>query len=191
MPWKMTENILDIEAYTPTQNDKLFFDANIWLYLFSPIGNYKRNIIKKYDGFLKKILKANASIFISSLILSEFFNAYVKKEFYILQAKYPRKYKNFKTDFRITKEYSELITDIESIVRTKILKISKRMDDEFVSIDLEKVFTDIDKADFNDKYYQELLRDKNIKVVTNDYHFVGTSKDIAVITANPKALRNR
>ncbi len=187
----MSRNILNIETYTPTQNDRLFFDADIWLYLFSPIGNYKRDIIKKYDGFLKNTIEANASIFISSLILSEFFNAYARKEFNILKNKYPQKYKNFKTDFRGTKEYSALMTEIKSIVKTKILKISKRIDDGFGSIDLEKVFTDIDKADFNDKYYQELLQGKNIKIVTNDYDFAETSKDIAVITANHRALRSR
>lgn len=181
----MIKQILDVETYTPTQNDKLFFDANIWIYLFYPVGNYKRDIIKKYDGFFKKILEVNTSIFISSLILSEFVNTCVRLEFNDLRRKNPEKYKDFKKDFRITEEYKKLMTDIKLIVG-KILKISKRMDDEFVSIDLEKVFTDMNKADFNDKYYQELLRDKNIKVVTNDYDFVKTSKNIVVITANLK-----
>jgi len=52
----MSRNVFDIESYTPKREDKLFFDANIWLYLFSPMGNYKRQVRKKYDSFLKKAI---------------------------------------------------------------------------------------------------------------------------------------
>ncbi|MBU4274091.1 MAG: hypothetical protein KJ893_05500 [Candidatus Omnitrophica bacterium] len=67
-------NIIDISTYNPNGNDKFFFDANIWMYLFCPIGGYKKDTVTKYDGFLKKAIQVEASIFISSLVLSEFFN---------------------------------------------------------------------------------------------------------------------
>lgn len=63
-------NIIAVDSYQPQVNDKFFFDTNIWMYLYCPIGNYKKRIIQKYDGFLKRALQSKSSIFISSLVLS-------------------------------------------------------------------------------------------------------------------------
>lgn len=76
-------NIIDICTYMPLENDKFFFDTNIWMYLYCPIGNYNKQVIGEYDGFFKKAYQARSPIFISSLVLSEFFNAWIKLDFNI------------------------------------------------------------------------------------------------------------
>ena len=38
-------NVMDIETYVPHNGDRYFFDANIWLYFYCPIGNHKQEII--------------------------------------------------------------------------------------------------------------------------------------------------
>ena len=181
-------NIINVNTYNPNENDKLFFDANIWMYLFCPIGGYKRDAVKKYSGLLKRVIQSRASIFISSLVLSEFFNAYTRLEFNILKRKDSASYQDFKKDFRKTDRYKELVTSIKTIIKTKILVLSKRISDKFEDIDLDKVFENIEEADFNDNYYKTLLSGEGIKIVTNDYDFGKVDDAISVITANPKLL---
>lgn len=183
-------SIVDITAYTPDGNDKFFFDANIWMYLFCPIGGYRKDVVIKYDGFLKKAIQMESPIFISSLVLSEFFNAYTRLEFNILRNK-DCAYKNYKKDFRGTEKYKQTVTEIKTIIETKILKLSKRINDKFDDIDLTKVLANVEESDFNDNYYKVLLSEfgENIKIVTDDYDFSRVADPVSIVTANPNLLR--
>lgn len=181
--------IIAIDSYQPQDKDKFFFDTNIWMYLYCPIGNYNQEIIRKYDGFLKRVLLAKSSIFISSLVLSEFFNTYTRLEFNILKKKEPSKYQDFKRDFRRTELYKKLVLQIKATVKTQILKLAKRLNDKFSYINLDELFKDIERSDFNDNYYQLLAATENIKIVTNDYDFASTRKvPVPILTANYKLL---
>ena len=181
-------NIIDVNTYNPNESDKLFFDTNIWMFLFCPIGSYKKDMVKKYDGFLKRAIQSKTSIFISSLVLSEFFNAYTRLEFNILKRRDSANYQDFKRDFRGTEKYKKLVMEIKTTIRTKILKTSERINDKFVDIDLDKVFEDIEESDFNDNYHKVLSSNEDIKIVTDDYDFVRVEESISVITANPLLL---
>jgi len=180
-------SIIDINTYDPIQSDKFFFDANIWIYLYCPIGSYRKDVIKKYSNFFKKVIEAKSSILISSLVLSEFFNAYARIEFNCLRDKEPSKYKNFKRDFRDTKKYKALVKAIR-ITSIKILDIAIRFNDQFEHINLDELFKDIEKMDFNDNYYSILASIEKFKIVTNDYDFI-LKKGIPILTANPKLLK--
>ena len=48
-------NIFDITTYSPKKDEPFLFDANIWMYLYCPLGNYKRKTIRIYDQFLKQL----------------------------------------------------------------------------------------------------------------------------------------
>lgn len=77
----MMNNVMDVETYVPQDGDRYFFDTNIWLYFYCPvisISSYKKTIISKYDGFLKKVINSNTTIYVSSLIASEFINVWLK-----------------------------------------------------------------------------------------------------------------
>jgi len=183
-------NIIAIDSYQPQDRDSFFFDTNIWMYLYCPMGNYRRRITRKYDGFLKRVLQAKSSIFISSLVLSEFFNAYSRLEFNLLKDKEPSKYKDFKKDFRGTEAYKRMVNSIKTIVKTQILKLAKRIDDKFSNINLDELFENIERSDFNDNYYQLLAATENIKIVTNDSDFASTRKiPVPILTANYKLLK--
>ncbi len=145
--------IIDISTYTPRESDNLFFDANIWLYLYCPLGNYGKEKNRKYDGFLKKALQAKSSIFISSLVLSEFFNRWIRLDFNILKNSDPSKYGDFKKNFRSTEAYKKSVAIIKIAIMEQIMKIVKRVDDKFESISLDELFKEIEVSDFNDNYY--------------------------------------
>ncbi len=184
-------NIIDICTYMPLENDKFFFDANIWMYLYCPIGNYKKDVINKYSSFLKKAYNAKSSIFISSLVLSEFFNAWIGLDFNILKGSDPSKYTNFKRkDFRSTKSYKNSATTIKTVVTKDIMKITKRTDDKFENIILDKLFNEIEASDFNDNYYLAMADLEKFKMVTNDYDFAFSRKILVpILTANKEMLK--
>jgi predicted nucleic acid-binding protein len=183
-------NIISVDSYEPKEEDKFFFDANIWMYLYCPLGNYKKKIIEKYDGFLKRIIENKASIILSSLVLSEFFNAYLRLEFNILKGNEPDKYKDFKKDFKGSKDYQKLMIDIKSTCKNHILKLGKRVDDKFSALDIDRFLKNIELHDFNDKYYISLAEYEGLKIVTNDKDFRKTKIDIPILTANRRLLMN-
>lgn len=179
-------NIVDISTYHPSKSDKFFFDANIWMYLYCPLGDYKRETIKEYDGFLKKAIQSKSSIFISSLVLSEFFNSWVRLDFNILNKSNPLK---FKTDYRNTKLYESQVLTIRTVVIRQIMQIAKRIDDKFANISLDELFEEIENSDFNDNYFLTMANLEGLKIVTNDLDFASPKKtSITILTANKKML---
>ena len=63
-----------LRKYKVTSSDCFFFDNNIWMFLFAPIADYNISKQRAYSKFLREIQSAGATIFISSLILSEYIN---------------------------------------------------------------------------------------------------------------------
>jgi predicted nucleic acid-binding protein len=185
----MMTDFYSIDSYQPSPQDKLFFDANVWIYICGPIGNYNRNIVQKYDLFLKRALQVNAQVCVSSLVLSEFFNRSVRIEFESVQKTDPQKYQNFKKDFRNTPSYNQTAKVLHDIIKKQILKIGKVIDDGFSEININRLLDDPTNYDFNDRYYQELAEIKNLKIVTNDTDFAVCGLRIPIITANLKLLQ--
>jgi predicted nucleic acid-binding protein len=184
----MMKKIIDIKSYQPHKDDIFFFDTNIWMYLYCPIGDYKKYIIQPYSNFFKKILDRKSSIFISSIVLSEFFNAYTRLEFNLLKSKEPATYQDFKKDFRNSEHYKSIVLTIKNVVQHKILKVAQRIDDKFNHLNVDELFTDIELSDFNDKYIVFIANGEEMKVVTNDCDFYTMNLKTAILTANKQLL---
>lgn len=177
--------IFDIEQYSPDKGERFMFDTNIWMYIFCPIGNYKMHIVRQYSSFLKKVKDTEAEIIINLLILSEFINSYLRLEFEIFKKSNPGA--EFKRDFKKNASYKGTIHNISLAVKN-ILKISKKVDDKFSSIDIENIISEFEKqnSDFNDLYYQCFCQIEKVKIVTDDRDFKFTDNEI--ITGNPRIL---
>lgn len=178
----MSKNIIDIRTYTPTENDKLFFDTNIWMQLFCPIGKYNDKIVNIYNNFFLRAISSKAKLFTSSMIISEFFNSYSKIEFSEKATNFPEKYKNYKADFRNTEEFTELSSNIIELIQKKILKFSSKIDDNFQDINLDEVFGNKENFDFNDSYFLKLCEKNDFSIVTNDKDFLDYSTNVNIIT---------
>ena len=63
-----------------TSTDKLFLDANIWLYLYCPQGS-KDYWVKTYSNVFDRILNAESRIYIDVLVVSEFINTFARQEY--------------------------------------------------------------------------------------------------------------
>jgi predicted nucleic acid-binding protein len=178
----MAAKIFDIKNFSPKSSDIFFFDNNIWMYLFCPIGNYNQKKQRAYSGFLQSVQTSRAMIFISSLILSEFANRYLRMDF--------EQWKNtsgkFSADFKInyvgSSQYLKTADEL-NIQINKIMRLCEKSSDNFNAINLNDVFTHLRSIDFNDSYYIELAKLGNWKIVTDDRDFTGyKNHNLSVIT---------
>jgi len=172
-------NKFDVNTYNPKSSDKFFFDNNIWMYLYCPIGNHNQYAVKKYSNFFSKIIDANSTIYVSSLILSEFYNTYSRLDFNIWRK---NKIKDYKKDYRHTQQFKETSETIVNTIESRILGIAKRINDEFIDLPIEEISLKCKNLDFNDSYYIELAKKTNCKIVTNDKDFLIISDDVEILT---------
>ncbi len=182
-------NMMDIETYAPQDGDKYFFDANIWLYFYCPIGNHKKEIISKYSNFLKKVLSNDTTIYVSSLIASEVINAWLRLDFNILRRNKTVK-NNYKHHYRGSTYYHNTVKVIKAIFNNQLLKISTPLDDRATEISLPDVLSGLDKTDFNDCYYHHLAKLDNLLIVTNDADFAELDTGVSILTANKTLLND-
>jgi predicted nucleic acid-binding protein len=184
----MMSNIIDINSYQPQKDDIFFFDTNIWMYLYCPLGDYKKHITQPYSNFFKKVLSKKSSIFIASVVLAEFFNACTRLEFNLLKNKEPEIYQDFKKDFRNSEHYKSTVITIKNVVKHHILKVAQRIDDKFNHINVDELFTDIELSDFNDNYIIFIANYEKMKVITHDSDFHKKNLKTAILTANKQLL---
>jgi len=180
-------NVVAVESYVPKDGDRYFFDANIWLYFYCPIGNYSKNTIRKYDGFLKKAINSDTAIYISSLVISEIVNRWLRLDFYRVKRQ-DVSMRDFKQNYQGSSHYLSAVKDIQTVFYAQLLKISTPLDDRATEISLPDVLSGLDKADFNDCYYHHLAKLDNLLIVTNDAHFAELDTGVSILTANQKLL---
>ena len=187
MKYLVMSKVHNIDTYKPTSTDVFFFDNNVWMFLFCPIGNYKKDKQSKYSTFFSAICTAKACIWINSLVLSEFCNSWLRLEFYNWRNKSANAGKNdYKSDFVGTQEYKDTIQDIKKTL-PQLLKKSERNSDNFNAINLDSIYSELENCDFNDSYYLELSRMNKWKIVTDDADFFKKNKlNVEIITANIK-----
>lgn len=179
----MASKVIDISTYEPKSSDIFFFDNNVWMYLFCPLGDYNKSKQKLYTAFLKNIKISGSTVFINSLVISEFANSYLRLDFkrWIEEIGFTNaKYKN---DFVGTDRYKETVNEITNQIN-QILRISSKCTDNFNAIDIDRVFELMPEIDFNDSYYIELAKMQNWKIVTDDRDFKKFPElDLVIITS--------
>ena len=174
-------NKININTYLPKASDNFFFDNNIWMYLYCPLGSYNSKIVQDYSNFFEKILNVGAKLYVSSLVLSEFYNSYSRLEFNIW--KVGKGEKDYKKDFKPTDKFKETSKLINMSIESRILGVAKRINDEFINMSIEDISLRCENLDFNDSYYVELAKKYNCKIVTNDRDFFTISDNIEIATS--------
>lgn len=201
----MSVNILDITKISPNTYSYYFFDANSWitqlLYTSGTLKEAHRNQPEKYVNFFSGVITAatrqgnkptadKPKIIITSLLISEIFNAYMRLKFDSYQKTHPE-CKKFKRDYRSTTDYTKqtkaLISDFEAF------KDYVHLESDYIKeIDPYTLLQSVSSVnDFNDIYlYFQLIEIKKMKnsiaIVTDDADFVFDGIDI--ITANSTLL---
>ncbi|MCZ7382411.1 MAG: PIN domain-containing protein [Candidatus Methanoperedens sp.] len=176
----MVTNIKNIVDYSPSERDKIFFDANIWLAIYGPSPQHWAQ--SPCSSLFHELIKNNIDIYINSLIISEVVNSWARLEFNQQRIKLNFKTNEFKK-FRETPEFLNVAEDI-SINMEKILRWSKRFDSSLEYIDMEIINSNYRSGtyDFNDLIFREICKVNDFILVTNDRDFCAT--DVNILTAN-------
>lgn len=155
-----------------TFTTELFFDTNIWLFLFGSLGSYEPAKQKEYSKLFESALSKKNSIYITSMILSEYANVVLRYEFKNWQKREIKFDSIYKRDFVGTQVYKEKVEQVKQQM-SDILKLPNivALSDNFSSIDKEIVFSNFGVADFNDAYINEIVSSRSFVLVTDDSDF--------------------
>lgn len=159
------------------------FDTNIWMFLFCPIGNYKEKKQKDVSKFFERVLATPQSqIIITSTIISEFANAFLRLDWKLWKEEEKQYEADFKRTFFNTRRCKSTRATITHILRSKILTVSQRYSDSFNALNMDDIFNLYNKLDFNDAlFYNQCL--------VNKWFFVSDDMDFdnlgSVITIRP------
>ena len=146
----MEVSTFNVKDYEPKSTDSYFFDNNIWMYIFCPLGNYNKKRQRYYSNFLQKIKRSDSCIFISSLILSEFSNRYLRIDFEMWKKENNSFEKEFKKDYVGSERYIQTVDEIKRHTK-QIMSFCEKTSDSFNAINLENVHRHLEKIDFNDQ----------------------------------------
>ncbi len=174
---------ISVHHHNFTSKDKLFLDANIWLYLFSPRepGDRWKQI---YSQVFERILKANSRIYVDVLVVSEFINAYARTKWRAI-APHIRSFK----DFRSTTSFKPVAEDITAGVK-QIVSHCTRIESGFTTLSMNNLLDDYITGDydFNDQVITDICKNNGFTLITNDSDF--KTQQIPILTANQSLLRN-
>lgn len=172
-----------VDRYPYSEKDKLFFDANIWLFLYGP-QDLKDWRIPVYSKALHHILSAKGKVFIDVLVFSEIINRYARIEFELNKTLGGST--NFKT-FRNSSKFNKVAKDIVDACR-RILKNCERTQSDFKGVDIDSLLNDFQAGqhDFNDPMLAEICKLQGLKLVTHDGDF--KDRGLTVLTANKRLL---
>jgi hypothetical protein len=201
----MTYLIKDISNYPADQHPYYFFDSNAWISQLKNTGNKKLDSHEKaYCDLFETIIALHShkgtkqekkvkhfpKIVVTSMLLSEIINAYMRnvamKVFYKSQGQDHRNHK-YKEQYRQENDHgiqqARLISDFIAFKDYVELR-----DDYFNAIDPYTILPNLASTmDFNDFYYYYQFYGSGIPIVTHDHDFV--FQDIEIITAQTELLK--
>ena len=180
----MAGEVLHVEDYRFTSEDDLFFDANVWLYIYGPQRPPAGNRTDYYSSAFRRILEAGSHIHIDVVVLSEIINRWARFHYHQF---HQSSVINFKT-FRNSDAFKSGASGIAADTR-RILKQCIPMESGFTALDMEALITEYGKGgtDFNDQVIGETCRRTGMKLVTDDGDFAG--EGLTMLTANTRLLR--
>ena len=171
----------EIRHYNFTAQDKLFLDANIWLYLYGPPKpiSYWRPI---YASVFNRMVRAKSRIYIDVLVVSEFINAYARLKWRDASF-YPNAFKTF----RNSPDFKPVAQNIATHVK-QIMKHCTRIESDFLTLPMDNLLADYISGDydFNDQVITEICKNNGFTLITNDNDF--NTQEIPILTANSKLL---
>ena len=150
-------------------SDKIIIDANVLIYVYCPLNSAQYDdYISHYSEILEKISKAKASVYVNSLIISEFINRWLRMDF----KKSAFSNEDFKRDYRASERYRNTMRVILSELK-KFYRQHKvnNIDDNFSNIDFLSYYEKDIQNDLNDIIIAENSISNGCKLLTQDGDF--------------------
>lgn len=176
---------IDINNHEVSPSNSYMFDTNIWLYIFGPIGGTNEKLQKKYSALYKDILSRKATLFITSLIVSEYINRVLRIGFaqWKLEDEMTRRNTDFKRDYRPTEHYKLTLEDAIGQMNL-ILADAQKMPDDFHVMNFTSISSKMShNCDYNDAYILEFCEKVHCKLVSHDQDLLGIDSPLTLITA--------
>lgn len=172
-----------IKDHSVNRTYSYLFDTNVWLYIYGPVAGSKQNKQKIYSNLLKDIISRKATVYITSLNISEYINVVLNIGFKQWKRANGLVNADFKHDYRPTEDYKAQLED--AIVQVQeILKVADKRPDDFNAIDINVVFERMNKnADYNDSYMLKSCERGGMKLVSDDGDFVAINSRVVLLTA--------
>jgi predicted nucleic acid-binding protein len=190
----MASKICDISGYSLSSNDLLLFDANIWVYIWSPPhspSDALSSAIGEYLRIYTEMVNQGIKILTSWLVLSEFANSLTRKSFQKHLELNPKSFKNNESKlYRDSKHFLPERKAIASYMK-KILAKSKIISHNPDSMCYNNILKWYEsKTDFNDAIYVEDSIASSYKIITHDEDFkrVWGEVEPIILTANQRML---
>jgi predicted nucleic acid-binding protein len=163
----------------------IFFDANILLYIFWPIGSLSWS--DKYSTIFKSLLEQKKIMAFDITVASEVINRSIRFEYekYLTEKGLKKELLPFK-QYRESKDGKEVQKEIFTILKKKILPLFGILGKAFDKSDLDRFLID-DPMDFSDKMILSICKENNCILLTNDKDFANS--DIDILSSNPAVLR--
>ena len=175
--------VTKVDKHVVSSTNAYFFDTNVWIFIFAPIAGADKKKQSVYSSLLKDIQSRNATIFISSLVLSEYINAMLRMGFKQWKRVTGNVNADFKRDYRSTDDYQTTLEDAVLQVN-EILKVCTKRPDDFHTIDIDSVLASMNQdADYNDAYYIKNCENQKMKFVSDDLDIQKVNSSITLITA--------
>ncbi len=175
--------VTKVSQHVVAPNSVYFFDTNVWLFIFGPVAGTNRRKQDAYSRLLREIISHKATIYVSSLVLTEYINVVLHIGFKQWQRISCNNNANFKFDYRVTADYLDRLN--EAVLQVKeILKVSQRRPDDFHIVDIDHILSSMNQnADYNDVYYLHDCEKIGMKLVSDDSDMQSLQGAITLITA--------
>lgn len=171
------------------ENRKIFFDANVLIYIFWPSGAYKWE--SYYSSAFGKLLRQKNELLVDFIVISEIVNRSHRLEYekhlnHLTKNNIQKNKLSYK-NYRDSIEGCEALSDIYLMIETNILNCFTIVGKAFNKSEILSFLT-LDKLDFSDKGILSICKENSCVLLTNDRDYINA--DIDILSSNPKLLNN-
>ena len=172
------QNIPDI------QNRKVFFDANVLIYVFWPSGAYYWE--RDYSSAFGSLLRQQNELLVDFIVVSEIVNRAHRLEYdkHLSLNNIPKSNLSYK-QYRNSPDGQTALSDIYLIVETNILNNFTIVGKSFTKTDIQSFLT-VEQLDFADKGILLICKENACVLLTNDTDY--KTADIDILSSNPVIL---
>ena len=164
------------------KGDNIFIDTNILIFLFSPSSmpnDKQKQKISKYSDILNNVCNNENEVFVSSLVISEFINRYLRLDFN--KKKEQSKMRHYKKDYRNNAEGQKAFDiAMRQLEKFYTLTSAKHISDGFESVEFS-AFSKKSNLDFNDVVIAEIVKTNGLRILTDDNDFKAMGVDIVKV----------
>lgn len=174
----------------PDNADKFVFDTNILIFLHGLLHRPSQEM-REYTKIANAIICDNSQVLIDLIALEEFINRYIHESLAQKFQTAPRDFKFNKKEHRKTKEYLDVLSDLNMILHQiwKSYNI-QLITDGYDKFDIDKVTEILPTMELNDYLISLAAKKYNAYLVTHDRDIVESCPDLNILTALPDNRRH-